>query len=57
MANVRWVTDRWAVTFSASEARRKHWSGTCTEKTKTPYVLGDRISGVCWRSGCRLAPT
>ncbi|MDR1925213.1 MAG: hypothetical protein LBQ66_12655, partial [Planctomycetaceae bacterium] len=51
-----------AVVFSASEARRKQWGGTRIGKTNPPYVLGvlvlgDRNSGACWRSGCRLAPT
>ncbi|MDR1925189.1 MAG: hypothetical protein LBQ66_12530 [Planctomycetaceae bacterium] len=40
MVIVRWVTDRRAVTFSSSEARRKQWGGTRIGKTKTPYVLG-----------------
>jgi hypothetical protein len=37
VGNVRWATDRWAVAFSASEARRKQWGGTHIGKTKTPY--------------------
>jgi hypothetical protein len=37
-ANVRWATDRWAVAFSASEARRKQWGGKRVDIPNCPNV-------------------
>ncbi|MDR1924421.1 MAG: hypothetical protein LBQ66_08600 [Planctomycetaceae bacterium] len=41
--NVRWVTDRWAVTFSASGASRKQWIA----KTHRQRKVGNRPLGGC----------
>jgi hypothetical protein len=40
LENVRWVTDRRAVAFSASGASRKQWGRTRIGKTKTPKTYG-----------------
>jgi hypothetical protein len=41
---VRWATDCQAVVFSASEARRKQWSGKRIGKNKMPNVVGARLA-------------
>ncbi|MDR1923938.1 MAG: hypothetical protein LBQ66_06155, partial [Planctomycetaceae bacterium] len=43
--NVRWTTDRWAVVFSASEARRKQRGGTRIDYTKLPLLSATPTGG------------
>ncbi|MDR1925428.1 MAG: hypothetical protein LBQ66_13740 [Planctomycetaceae bacterium] len=51
--NVRWTTDRWAVVFSASEARRKQWSGKRVNIPNRPKRLTFWFCQCVFRPNCR----